>query len=289
MRRGIVMTILIGLFVVMSAATMVWSQGTVTVVFSEMDPHLGQKLELRVVNKATKEEFERITVPEIPVPSFELSFTIPEQGAGYRIDFYADHNANGRYDPPPIDHAWRLAIDDASSNVSLNFSHNTDFTDIAWPPFIDGVISAGEYRHTLTDSATGIELSWQHDGSSLYVGLVSQGTGWVAIGFDPEQRMKGANIIIAAVDNGGAVARDHFGTSPTGHREDSQSEIIQVAGSESGGKTVIEFSIPLQSDDPSDKGLAQGQTVPIILAYHATSDSFSARHTKRSTTQITLD
>ena len=63
MRRGIVMTILIGLFVVMSAATMVWSQGTVTVVFSEMDPHLGQKFELRVVNSVTAVSYTHLTLP----------------------------------------------------------------------------------------------------------------------------------------------------------------------------------------------------------------------------------
>ncbi len=289
MSRGIVMITLIGLFVVMVSTTMVWSQGTVTVVFSEMDPHLGQQFELRIVNKATGEELERITVAEIPVPSFELSFTILEQRASYRIDFYADHNGNGRYDAPPADNAWQLAIDDASGNVTLDFHHNTDFTDIAWPPFIDGVITTGEYRHTLTDSATGIELSWQNDSTYLYVGLTSPGTGWVAIGFDPEQRMRGANIIIGAVENGEVVARDHSGTSPTGHREDSSGEIVQVAGTERSGKTTIEFSIPLQSDDPSDKALQPGQTVPVILAYHASSDSFSTRHSKRTTTEITLD
>ena len=289
MSRGIVMSILIGLFVVMVTTTMAWSQGTVTVVFSEMDPHLGQQFELRVVNKATGEELERITVAEIPVPSFELSFTILQQGASYRIDFYADHNGNGRYDAPPTDHAWQLTIDEASGNVALDFHHNTDFTDIAWPPAIDGVIATGEYRHTLADSATGIELSWQNDSTYLYVGLTSPGTGWVAIGFDPEQQMKGANIIIGAVENGGVVTQDHSGTAPTGHREDSRSEIVQVAGTESAGMTTIEFSIPLQSDDPSDKALQPGQTVSIILAYNASSDSFTTRHSKRTTTEITLD
>lgn len=289
MSRGTVMNILIGLFVVMVTTTMVWGQGTVTVVFSEMDPLLGQQFELRVVNKATGEELERITVEEIPVPSFELSFTVSEQGASYRIDFYADHNGNGRYDAPPTDHAWQLAIDEASGNVTLDFSHNTDFTDIAWPPSIDGVIATGEYRHTLTDSATGIELSWQNDSTYLYVGLTSPGTGWVAIGFDPEQQMKGANIIIGAVKDGELLMQDHFGTAPTSHREDSSSEIVQVAGTESAGKTVIEFSISLQSDDPADMALQPGQTVSIILAYHTSSDSFTTRHSKRTTTEITLD
>jgi len=289
MGRGTARNVLIGLCAVIVTGAAVWGQGTITVVFSAMDPHLGQRFELRIVNEATGEELERLAVAEIPVPSFELGFTVPEQGASYRIDFYVDHNENDRYDPPPIDHAWRMAIDEASGDVTLNFQHNTNFIDIAWPPSVDGVIAPGEYRHTLTDPATAIDLAWQNDSTHLFVGLTSPGTGWVAIGFDPERRMSGANIVIGAVHDGALLVQDHFGTSATGHREDSRSEIVQAAGTETAGKTTIEFSIPLQSDDPSDKALRPGQTVAVILAYHASSDSLTTRHSKRTTTQITLD
>ena len=289
MTRGIAMNILIGLLVVIGAATMAWGQGTVTVEFSGMDPHLGQQFELRVVNEVTGAELERITVPEVPVPEFELSFAVSEEGASYQIDFYADHNSNGRYDGPPTDHAWRLEVGTVSGDMALSFSHNTNFTDIAWPPAVDGMIGDEEYRHTLNDPATGIAVHWQNNAMTLHVGLVSPGTGWVAIGFDPGLRMKDANIIIGAVKDGGLLVQDHFGTAPTSHREDSTSQIVQATGIEADGKTVIEFVIPLQSNDPSDKPLQPGQTVSVILAYHASSDSFSSRHSKRTTTQITLD
>jgi len=289
MTRGITRNVLLGLLGAVIATAIVWGQGTVTLVFSGMDPHLGQQFELRIVNKGTGVELERITVPEIPVPEFELSFAVLEEGASYQIDFYADHNGNGCYDTPPTDHAWRLELNAVSGDTTLSFTHNTDFTDITWPPAIDGVIGDKEYHHTLSDSATGITVNWQNDASYLHVGLVSPGTGWVAIGFAPEQRMKGANIIIGAVKDGELLMQDHFGTAPTSHREDSTSQIVQAAGTEADGKTVIEFVIPLQSNDPSDKPLQLGQTVSVILAYHASSDSFSTRHSKRTTTQITLD
>ena len=41
-------------------------------------------------------------------------------------------NGNGGYDPPPADHAWRLPVSSASENATLTFSHNTDFTDVAF-------------------------------------------------------------------------------------------------------------------------------------------------------------
>lgn len=289
MTRGITRNVLLGLLGAVIATAIVWGQGTVTLVFSGMDPHLGQQFELRIVNKGTGVELERITVPEIPVPEFELSFAVLEEGASYQIDFYADHSGNGCYDTPPTDHAWQLELNAVSGDTTLSFTHNTDFTDIAWPPAIDGMIGDKEYHHTLSDSATGITVNWQNDASYLHVGLVSPGTGWVAIGFAPEQRMKGANIIIGAVKDGELLMQDHFGTAPTSHREDSTSQIVQAAGTEADGKTVIEFVIPLQSNDPSDKPLQLGQTVSVILAYHASSDSFSTRHSKRTTTQITLD
>ena len=289
MTRGIARNILLGLLGALVATAVVWGQGTVTLVFSGMNPHLGQQFELRIVNKSTGAELERITVPEVPVPEFELSFAVLEEGASYRIDFYADHSGNGRYDSPPTDHAWRLELTSVSGDITLSFTHNTDFTDIAWPPAVDGTIGDEEYRHTLNDPATGIAVNWQNDTTYLYAGLVSPGTGWVAIGFDPGLRMKDANIIIGAVKDGELLVQDHFGTAPTSHREDSTSQIVQAAGTEDNGKTVIEFVIPLQSNDSSDKSLQPGQTVSVILAYHASSDSFSARHSTRTTTQITLD
>lgn len=88
---------------------------------------------------------------------------------------------------------------------------------------------------------------------------------------------------------GELVIADHFGTSATRHRKDVNDQIVQAAGNEDDGKTVIEFVLPLQSEDSSDKTLQVGEAVAVILAYHATSDRLTTRHTKRSTTQITLD
>lgn len=289
MTRGIVRNILFGLLGALVVTAIAWGQGTVTLEFSGMDPHLGTQFALRIMNTETGLELERLIVPEITENEFVLSFTVLQEGASYQIDFYADHNGNGRYDTPPTDHAWRLEVPAVTGDVTLNFTHNTDFTDIAWPPAVDGMIEDEEYRHTLNDPATGITAHWQNDAIYLYVGLVSPGTGWVAIGFDPEQRMKGANIIIGAVKDSELLVQDHFGTAPTSHREDSTSQIVQAAGTEADGKIVIEFVIPLQSNDPSDKPLQPGQTVKVILAYHASSDSFSTKHSKRTTTQITLD
>jgi hypothetical protein len=141
----------------------------------------------------------------------------------------------------------------------------------------------------MTDPATGIRIDWQNDASILYVGIVSPGTGWVGIGFDPASRMQGANYILAAVSSGVLAIDDQFGVAQTMHRADAQTNVLQAAGQETDGKTVVEFAIPLASGDLDDKNLVPGQTVTVLLAFSADQDTFTARHTARSTTSITLD
>jgi len=273
--------------VVVSVAAL--ADGTLVMAFEGMDPHIGQRLELRVVDRATLAEQARLTLPAVPMGSFELEIDGLTEGSAYRVDFYVDFDEDGAYDPPPVDHAWRLEIDALAAGEVLTFAHDTDFTDIAWPPHVDGMIADGEYRNTLTDRGTGIEVFWQNDGEMIYVGLVSPGTGWVAIGFDPERRMEGANILIAAVGDGALAIQEHSGTSQTGHREDAASQIVNAGGTETDGQTIVEFSYPLDTGARDDKPLVPGTEVAIILAYHRNSDNLSSIHTERSSNAILLD
>ena len=109
---------------------------SLTVNFSNMTPHVGQTLFIRVVDKATLKEVVRNTETISADFNLILDFALIP-GKSYIVDFFADHNGNGKYDIPPADHAWRMEIDAAASNNQLSFSHNTDFTDIKWPSIFD--------------------------------------------------------------------------------------------------------------------------------------------------------
>jgi len=265
------------------------AEATLSLRFEGMDPHLGQMLELRVVDLDSLEELERLSLPEIPMGSFDLEIAGLPEGGDLRLDFYADLSGNGRYDAPPVDHAWRLEVLDLAAEESLVFTHNTEFTDIAWPPAIDGLIGDAEYRNKLIDPGTGMSVFWQNDDELLYVGLIAPGTGWLSIGFEPENRMQGANILIASIADGELTIEDHYGNSPTSHRKDDVDDIIQAAGSEAAGESILEFVIPLDSGDLRDKALTAGSEVVIILAYHRSNDSLTSRHSERSTSSIVLD
>ncbi len=158
-------------------------------------------------------------------------------------------------------------------------------------PAIDGTIVSGEYAHETT--VAGVDVYWSNDATELNVGLVSPGTGFVAIGFDPERHMEGANIIIGAVHEGELTIRDDFGVEPYVHIEDTArggtDDIIAAAGNEWPDQTVIEFAIPLDSGDPMDKPLLPGHEYTILASYHSLLDDFSVKHTSRGSGTITLD
>lgn len=103
----------------------------VTINFSNMSPHLNQNLYLRIIDKSTLRETGR-TSAQISSANFSLTISAVETGKSYYVDFFSDHNGNGLYDAPPVDHAWRLNLNNALGNDTLNFSHNTSFTDIKW-------------------------------------------------------------------------------------------------------------------------------------------------------------
>lgn len=107
------------------------SLSTITISFSNMDPHLGQTLFVRIVDKATLSEVGR-SIESINSSAFDVALNAIIPGRSYFIDFFADANLNGLYDPPPTDHTWRMELNNAEGNDVLNFAHNTTFTDIDW-------------------------------------------------------------------------------------------------------------------------------------------------------------
>jgi hypothetical protein len=261
----------------------------VTLFLSEMEAYVGQRLEARVVADATGEEVLRVLTTAVPAGAFDLVLEPLETEAAYRVDLYVDVNGDGGYDRPPEDAAWRVDLGIVAGDASVPFSATAEMTDVDWPPASDGAIAPEEYRHVLVDQGTNIVLFWQNDASTLYVGLVGPGTGWVAVGFDAKNRMQGANILIGAVTAGTLTLEDQFGSGPFSHRGDRVSSLLQRGGSEVDGKTIIEFALPLAAGEADDVALSPGQTVTVLLSFHSTSDGLTTKHTGRSTVTITLD
>ncbi|MCX7750262.1 MAG: DOMON domain-containing protein [Candidatus Bipolaricaulota bacterium] len=156
-------------------------------------------------------------------------------------------------------------------------------------PVVDGALGEGEYRSSVQDGGSGVALSWRNGLVVLYAALRSPGTGWVSAGFDPVNRMQGANYVIAAVTSSGLAIEDHFGSGTTSHRRDRREDVLRAAGTVSGGRTTVEFVIPLDSLDPEDKALVPGRTYTVLLAYHRSSTSFTTLHSARGSVRMTLE
>jgi len=262
---------------------------SLSIRFEEMDRYVSLPFELRVAEAGSLSEAFRVAIPAIVGGAFDVEISDLDVAASYRIDFYVDRNGNGRYDRPPLDAAWRIEVDALADAESIVFAVHDEMLDIDWPPQIDGRIGEDEYRNRLVDPATGMRVHWQNDDVVLYVGLVSPGTGWLSIGFGPQRMMQGANIVIAAIAGQAFTIEDHYGNAPTSHRRDDVDHILQAGGSEAEGRSIVEFAIPLNSNDPQDVALQPGSEVTIILAYHGADDRLTAIHSARSTTSIRLD
>jgi hypothetical protein len=148
--------------------------------------------------------------------------------------------------------------------------------------------SATEYQHKF--EAQDMTVFWSIDKEQIHVKLMAKTTGWVAIGFDPENAMQGANIIIGAVKDGKVKIEDHYGDRKRGHSPDEklggENHVLNPAGEESDGVTTISFSLALGGGDKGDKPIVSEGTSRIMIAYGSGRDSFKAGHQYRGVYDI---
>ncbi len=172
-------------------------------------------------------------------------------------------------------------------------SNDAEIQDVETVTGIDGNISEGEYESGATFLDGTFELSWSTDGEYILISMAAETTGWVAIGFDPDNRMEGADMVIGWVaDSGEAQCVDAYATGPTGpHPPDTElggeDSILEYSGAEGEGRTVIEFMRPLAGDDEFDKSIPLTGELVVIVAF-GSDDEFSQRHTSRETGVIVV-
>lgn len=136
----------------------------------------------------------------------------------------------------------------------------------------------------------GVRLSVVVRGTEASITVSADVRGWVAVGFNPSNKMKDADMLIGYVKDGTAYARDDFGTGTGSHADDvkvgGKNSIISFSGSERDGKTTMTFVVPRNSGDPKDSPLTAGKHVVILAA--SNSDSFTGFHSKVGKTEIVI-
>ncbi len=145
-----------------------------------------------------------------------------------------------------------------------------------------------------TDEQMAFDLQWKVDGDVLHVQIAALTTGWVAVGFDPTNKMAGANFLIGYVAGGTPMISDDYGVAMFRHAPDTtlggEKNISDLEGKEVNGATLLRFTIPLNSGDSYDKPLVPGKTYKVIYAHGSDgADNFAAYHSKnRGSFEITL-
>ena len=149
---------------------------------------------------------------------------------------------------------------------------------------------AASYEHEV--EAKGVNFAWKVEGDTLHAKMSAKTKGWVAVGFNPSKKMKDANFILGYVKDGKGIVVDHFGDKATGHVEDKKKggsdDVTLVSGTEEGGVTTIEFTIPMNSGDKMDGTLSKDGDTVLLLAYGPDRDSFKPRHKARATLTVNL-
>jgi hypothetical protein len=207
---------------------------------------------------------------------------------------------NFTYTAPDVNQALSERIDVTAEkdgykdgDVRLDFTVN-EFQNTGGdcPPTLDGVIETGEYDFTASFGGGKFKLHWKLENNTINMAMEGKTTGWVAIGFDPENRMKGADMVFGWVTSAGdATAVDAYATGPTGpHPKDTDqggtSDILCFGGMESGGKTIIEFKrLLITNDTKRDKTIPTSGELTIIWAL-GPNDDFDSQHSERGAGKI---
>lgn len=146
----------------------------------------------------------------------------------------------------------------------------------------DGILADNEYVKVQTVGE--VEVYSRVDGDTLRLAMKAKTNGYVAIGFDPAERMKDADIILGFVKDGKAVVADMYSTGVTGpHPPDDQqggkNDVTVFGGSKKDGVTIIEFERKLVTGDSKDKIIKTGDN-KIIWAVGDT-EAATGKHVRR--------
>lgn len=198
---------------------------SLTVNFSGMNPHIGQNLWLRVENVESGDEIFRGS--DVVEASFSVIIPGIETGNDYLIEMYADHNQNGRYDAPGNDHAWSVEVNDVDGNETVDFVHNTNFTDIEW-------------EHAATVRLSGMN---PHVGQEIYFALIETASG-IVVDRESETVSESFSVVLDELESGIGYHIDFFADHNDNGYYDAPSDdhAWRIEIESANGDEIIDFS-----------------------------------------------
>ncbi len=134
-------------------------------------------------------------------------------------------------------------------------------------------------------------FSYSINGKNLAASVSAKTNGWIAVGFNPKDVMKDANLVIGTILDGKPLLSDEFGDGTFSHKPDTALggtyDVISGDVKQDSGVTTMTFTIPLESGDKKDCVLVPGQKVKLIFATGASND-IRKKHKSDATVTISL-
>lgn len=116
--------------------------------------------------------------------------------------------------------------------------------------------------------------SW-HANGRLISTFTAPTLGWVAVGFNNQQRLKGTRFVVGAMISNSFYTEEHIAVVP-GHPKVQElgleAAVEDVMGSVSNHETTMQFSLPHLSVDSDNPTLLPGTSSYLMLAWSHQTD-----------------
>ena len=137
----------------------------------------------------------------------------------------------------------------------------------------------------------GVRINWQYKKDRIHFQLEAPTKGWVALGFNKEEKLGNSNLIMGCVEGGVVRIEDQYILGPGNHQAveiiGGKNVLDHTAGKEVGHKTFLSFSMPIDYVDTYHHALKPGKTIYLWVAY-ATHDDFGHHSVMRKGLHIHL-
>lgn len=143
-------------------------------------------------------------------------------------------------------------------------------TVLAWPllGFVVPMTAAGqEFQRIKRGDMT---FRWWHREGRLFGELSAPTAGWLAVGFNDQQTLRGTRFLIGVVEGVAALAEWHI-ADPPNHQPieelGGRADIRNLRGWRDAGRSTLSFSLPHRDADRFSIDLTPGRPVHLMLAW----------------------
>ena len=137
----------------------------------------------------------------------------------------------------------------------------------------------------------GMVVRWHYQGNRILIEMSAPTNGWVTVGFNDQDRIKGAYLLMGRVLNKQAEVVEHYTIAPGNYHHIEalgvKPAVQQVFSEQKDGKTTLKFSLPIEAASKYQKSLKAGQSYIMILAYSSDTD-FQHHSRMRTSLKVTL-